>query len=80
MWVLATLLYGREENIDIIQTTKEATQNWRRQTLEVMIQVIMTAPERLPEKIFCVETILILVHMEGRKPKSFKSGKKEHLR
>lgn len=53
MWILATLLYGREnKNLRNLGKEKDALQNWRGKTLEVLVHAAMSYLEFTRENPF----------------------------
>lgn len=79
VWILTTLPYRRENKMDIIQITKDATQNWRGKTMDVLIQVAMSNLENLSEKDLRGRYRITIAH--GREEAyMLQMWKEEHLR
>lgn len=75
-WIVATLLFGGENKINIIQISRDAPQNWRRQTLEILVKATSTDQENLPRKIHIRKDIALIVNVEGRRLRCFMCRKR----
>lgn len=78
--VVAALLGGREEKIEIIiKITRVPPKNWKGQVLEVLVQTFVKELKLIPETM-TIHNNTLIINAEGRRPRCFKCGKKRRVK
>ncbi|CAI9742213.1 EPM2A-interacting 1-like [Octopus vulgaris] len=78
--LVAAVMLGLKEKINILQATVEEEGFWQGQIITMAIQAEAQTLEEIPEVLRLDEEERVLVFVEGRKPRCFGCGKKGHVR
>ncbi|XP_036361568.1 uncharacterized protein LOC118764671 [Octopus sinensis] len=78
--LVAAVMVGLEEKINILQATVEEEEFWKGQKIIIAIQAEVQTLEEIPETLKISEDERVTVFVEGRKPRCFGCGKKGHVR